>query len=112
MSGSAGWKPALPHPSMATRGDGLSRAMEEAVAEAGRPLVCIGHFGDLEKFLAQFAEMDFHGLLLFPASDAETQHVTRFLLCGPAFGAPWNVRVIPTKDLVANLQSAFGRGTS
>src|SRR5258708_22495113 len=100
-----------PFRSPAAGGDGLGGAVEDAVSEAASAFVGIRHFGDLEEFFMQFTEMDFDGLFLFRAANAQTQNVAGFLLPRPAVRAPRHIRVVPTHNFVANLQAAFCRWT-
>src|SRR5258708_27945462 len=99
-----------PFRSPAAGGDGLGRAVEDAVSEATSAFVGVRHFGDLEEFFMQFTEMDFDGLFLFRAAYAQTQNIAGFLLPRPALRAARHVRVVPTHNFVANLQAAFRGG--
>src|SRR5580698_6302261 len=75
---------------MAAGGDGIGGAPEEAVAEAAGAVVGVGHFGYLEEFLAEFAEMESNGFLFFIAADAKVKDVAGFLLRDPTLGTARN----------------------
>src|SRR5258707_6650748 len=59
----------------------------------------------------RFTEMDFDGLFLPRAANAQTQNVAGFLLPRPPLRAARHIRVVPTHNFVANLQAAFRGGT-
>src|SRR5258708_39615722 len=99
-----------PFRSPAASGDGLGRSAKDAVAQPARPFVGVRHFGDLKELFMQFTEMDFDGLFLLRAADAQTQNVAGFLLPRPALRAARHIRVVPTHNFVANLQAAFRGG--
>src|SRR5258708_34061636 len=91
-------------------GGGLGRAVADGVSEAASAFVGVRHFGDLKELFMQFTEMDFDGLFLLRAADAQTQNVAGFLLPRPALRAARHIRVVPTHNFVANLQAAFRGG--